>query len=275
MLRLTRPLFQALRSTTGLTGLAVHPDPIPVLTSTYQSTLAQLAHIPETSVYRQATEALVQNKLNILKAANTDVAAAEKGTGRGDHRRVAPYCRRTSSSSPLRWPSGRLGNRWRRNRHQDSGNTSRNVALNASLASYEHNYPTPTQANLDTSTTTTIDPLWSMRQALLPEPASQVQVQAPVFLFSTPTPIDPATAQDIETIHERRLSNIVGGLTDASSIPAWYTAASLGLQLKFPSGFRPSKQMDSGLTSTTRQAVWPSRQTGQLNIAYSAAAREF
>ncbi|KAJ7103491.1 ETC complex I subunit conserved region-domain-containing protein [Mycena belliarum] len=83
MLRLTRPLFQALRSTTGLTGLAVHPDPIPALTAVYENTLTHLTHIPATSVYRQATEALVQNKLNALKAANADIAAAEKALGEG------------------------------------------------------------------------------------------------------------------------------------------------------------------------------------------------
>ncbi|KAJ7181703.1 polysaccharide lyase family 8 protein [Mycena crocata] len=38
---------------------------------------------------------------------------------------------------------------------------------------------------------------------------------------STSTPIDPATAQDVKTIHERRLSNIVGALTNASSISSW------------------------------------------------------
>ncbi|KAJ7688180.1 chondroitin AC/alginate lyase [Mycena rosella] len=37
----------------------------------------------------------------------------------------------------------------------------------------------------------------------------------------TSTPLDPATAQDIATIHVRRLSNIVGSLTNASSIPSW------------------------------------------------------
>ncbi|KAJ7630985.1 ETC complex I subunit conserved region-domain-containing protein [Roridomyces roridus] len=83
MLRLSRPLFQALRSTTGLTGLAVHPDPLPALISTYQNTLTQLAHIPETSVYRQATEALVQKKLEIVKAANADITAAEKALDEG------------------------------------------------------------------------------------------------------------------------------------------------------------------------------------------------
>ncbi|KAJ7706133.1 ETC complex I subunit conserved region-domain-containing protein [Mycena rosella] len=83
MLRLTRPLFQALRSTTGLTGLAVHPNPLPVLATTYEATLEHLTRIPATSVYRQAAEALVQKKLDIVKAANTDIAAVEKGLGEG------------------------------------------------------------------------------------------------------------------------------------------------------------------------------------------------
>ncbi|KAJ7293619.1 ETC complex I subunit conserved region-domain-containing protein [Mycena rebaudengoi] len=83
MFRLTRPLFQALRATTGLTGLAVHPNPLPALVTTYQSTLSTLSQLPETSVYRQATEALTQNKLKIVEAANGDVAAVEKGLNEG------------------------------------------------------------------------------------------------------------------------------------------------------------------------------------------------
>jgi NADH dehydrogenase (ubiquinone) 1 alpha subcomplex subunit 5 len=83
MLRLTRPLFQALRSSTGLTGLAVHPDPLPALSQTYQNTLTTLSHIPPTSVYRQATEALIQKKLDIVNAANADIAAAEKALDEG------------------------------------------------------------------------------------------------------------------------------------------------------------------------------------------------
>ncbi|KAJ7786355.1 ETC complex I subunit conserved region-domain-containing protein [Mycena metata] len=83
MLRLSRPLYQAIRSSTGLTGLAVHPNPLPVLTDAYENTLTQLAHIPETSVYRQATEALIQNKLSLVKAAKEDIAAAEKALGEG------------------------------------------------------------------------------------------------------------------------------------------------------------------------------------------------
>ncbi|KAF7306958.1 NADH dehydrogenase 1 alpha subcomplex subunit 5 [Mycena indigotica] len=83
MLRFSRPLYQAIRSSTGLTGLAVHPNPIPALTNTYENTLTHLARIPETSAYRQATEALIQNKLNIVKAADADIAAVEKGLGEG------------------------------------------------------------------------------------------------------------------------------------------------------------------------------------------------
>jgi hypothetical protein len=39
---------------------------------------------------------------------------------------------------------------------------------------------------------------------------------------ATASPTDPSTAQDIETLHQRRLSNIVGALTNASFIPSWY-----------------------------------------------------
>ncbi|KAJ6610037.1 ETC complex I subunit conserved region-domain-containing protein [Mycena sp. CBHHK59/15] len=83
MFRLTRPLRQALRATTGLTGLAVHTNPLPALTGTYQSTLATLSQLPETSVYRQATEALTQNKLGMVEAANGDVAAVEMALNEG------------------------------------------------------------------------------------------------------------------------------------------------------------------------------------------------
>ncbi|KAF7320278.1 NADH dehydrogenase 1 alpha subcomplex subunit 5 [Mycena kentingensis (nom. inval.)] len=82
MFRFTQTLRSTARSATHLTGLAAHPDPLPALTMTYENTLAHLTQIPATSIYRQATEALIQNKLNIVKAAN-DVAAVEKGLGEG------------------------------------------------------------------------------------------------------------------------------------------------------------------------------------------------
>jgi len=83
MFRLTRPVLQAIRSSTGLTGLAVHPNPLPELTKAYESTLNVLSTIPETSVYRQGVEALTRNKLRVIQEANGDVAAVEKKLDEG------------------------------------------------------------------------------------------------------------------------------------------------------------------------------------------------
>lgn len=84
MFRLTRPLFQAVtKTTTGITGLAVHSNPIPVLTQTYRSTLEALAALPSTSVYRQGAEALTLKKLGILEKANGDISAVEKELDEG------------------------------------------------------------------------------------------------------------------------------------------------------------------------------------------------
>lgn len=78
MLRLTRPLFQAVRkTTTGITGLSVHPDPLPELTRTYEQTLSALSAIPATSVYRQGVEALTKHKLTIVQKASGDITRAE------------------------------------------------------------------------------------------------------------------------------------------------------------------------------------------------------
>lgn len=84
MLRASRPLLQqALKSTTGITGLKVHPNPLPTLVSTYQETLARVSEIPSSSVYRQSVEALTQRKLKLVQNANGDVAAAEKALDDG------------------------------------------------------------------------------------------------------------------------------------------------------------------------------------------------
>jgi NADH dehydrogenase (ubiquinone) 1 alpha subcomplex subunit 5 len=53
---------------TGLTGLLTHPAPRSTLIYLYSSTLSKLQQIPETSVYRQATEALTKKRLEIIKA---------------------------------------------------------------------------------------------------------------------------------------------------------------------------------------------------------------
>ncbi|KAI0068355.1 hypothetical protein BV25DRAFT_1818754 [Artomyces pyxidatus] len=84
MFRLTRPLFQqASKLSTGLYGLAVHPNPLPELTKTYESTLSALSAIPEKSVYRQGTEALTLRKLKIVQGVNGDITEAEKQLDEG------------------------------------------------------------------------------------------------------------------------------------------------------------------------------------------------
>lgn len=84
MFRLTRPLFQAVRkTTTGITGLSVHQNPLPELTQTYEKTLSALQSIPESSVYRQGVEALTQRKLAVIKAANGDIDKVEKELDEG------------------------------------------------------------------------------------------------------------------------------------------------------------------------------------------------
>ena len=83
MFRFTRPLYQVLKRTTGVHGLAVHPDPLPALIKTYESTLSTISSIPQTSVYRQSVEALVRNKLNIVKNADGNITAAEQQLNEG------------------------------------------------------------------------------------------------------------------------------------------------------------------------------------------------
>jgi NADH dehydrogenase (ubiquinone) 1 alpha subcomplex subunit 5 len=53
---------------TGLTGLLTHPAPRSTLIYLYSNTLSKLEKIPESSVYRQATEALTKKRLAIIKA---------------------------------------------------------------------------------------------------------------------------------------------------------------------------------------------------------------
>ena len=83
MFRFTRPLYQVTKLSTGITGIPVHKNPLPVLSKLYENTLAGLATLPEHSVYRQGTEAVVRHKLSILNSANGDIAAVEKGLDEG------------------------------------------------------------------------------------------------------------------------------------------------------------------------------------------------
>ncbi|KKZ66652.1 hypothetical protein EMCG_00215 [[Emmonsia] crescens] len=53
---------------TGLTGLTTHPRPRQALLILYTTTLKKLQNIPESSVYRQATEALTKQRLKIIES---------------------------------------------------------------------------------------------------------------------------------------------------------------------------------------------------------------
>lgn len=52
---------------TGLTGLLTHPSPRSSLLYHYNATLDKLKQIPESSVYRQSTEALTRHRLSIVE----------------------------------------------------------------------------------------------------------------------------------------------------------------------------------------------------------------
>jgi len=52
---------------TGLTGLLTHASPRSSLIYLYSSTLSKLSQFPESSLYRQSTEAVTNHRLNIVK----------------------------------------------------------------------------------------------------------------------------------------------------------------------------------------------------------------
>lgn len=54
---------------TGLCGLLTHPSPRSALLYHYTATLDKLQQIPESSVYRQSTEALTRHRLKIIEEA--------------------------------------------------------------------------------------------------------------------------------------------------------------------------------------------------------------
>ncbi|KAI9783165.1 MAG: hypothetical protein M1816_001487 [Peltula sp. TS41687] len=57
---------------TGLTGLFTHPTPRSTLLYLYYSTLDKLKELPESSVYRQSTEALTKHRLKIVEGIKPD-----------------------------------------------------------------------------------------------------------------------------------------------------------------------------------------------------------
>lgn len=58
-----------LKKSTNITGLEVSDSPLSELEARYTKTLSLLSTLPESSVYRQATTALTQHRLNIVQSA--------------------------------------------------------------------------------------------------------------------------------------------------------------------------------------------------------------
>ncbi|GAM84873.1 hypothetical protein ANO11243_028750 [Dothideomycetidae sp. 11243] len=61
---------------TGITGLLTHASPRAALVGIYTSTLQKLAQMPESSVYRQSTEALTRHRLSIVESIEPEGFAA-------------------------------------------------------------------------------------------------------------------------------------------------------------------------------------------------------
>lgn len=83
-MRAAQRLFQATVSnvathrngkiTTGLQGIAVHPNPLPYLLSVYESTLDLFKNndpssIPSSAMYRQSVESLTRHRISIIQSA--------------------------------------------------------------------------------------------------------------------------------------------------------------------------------------------------------------
>jgi len=67
------------KTTTGLTGIKVHPDPLPALRDTYTANLELIHSIPHSALYRQSLEALLTRKLSIIQNALETSGHTEDG----------------------------------------------------------------------------------------------------------------------------------------------------------------------------------------------------
>ncbi|PWN52343.1 hypothetical protein IE53DRAFT_312276 [Violaceomyces palustris] len=65
----TASVIPRLRASTDLTGIEVESDPLKKLDQTYTKTLEILKTLPESTVYRQAAEALTKHRLEIVRSA--------------------------------------------------------------------------------------------------------------------------------------------------------------------------------------------------------------
>lgn len=59
--------FLEVNAPTGLTGILTHPQPRSALLYTYNQILKKLQALPQSSVYRQSTEAITKSRLKIIQ----------------------------------------------------------------------------------------------------------------------------------------------------------------------------------------------------------------
>ncbi|KAK9767880.1 hypothetical protein K7432_001943 [Basidiobolus ranarum] len=64
----TSALLNVVKQSTGLFGIAVHPNPRPQLIDIYNQTLTALERLPSNAVYRHATTALTKQKLSVVES---------------------------------------------------------------------------------------------------------------------------------------------------------------------------------------------------------------
>ena len=93
-----------LQKTTGITGLAVHPNPRPHLISIYKTTLDVLKQFPKNSVYRQATEALTLRRMQIVEKTE-NIADIERAIDAGQIEELIEQAEDEQSLAPkmLQW----------------------------------------------------------------------------------------------------------------------------------------------------------------------------
>lgn len=77
------PKYLRTQRTTGLAGIDIHPNPLPVLEQKYTRTLQVLKALPESAVYRQSAEAATQTRLDIVRAAVNE--RSQKDAGFNEH----------------------------------------------------------------------------------------------------------------------------------------------------------------------------------------------
>ncbi|WFD27139.1 hypothetical protein MNAN1_002135 [Malassezia nana] len=64
--------FMRTKMSTDVAGLEIHPDPLPELESLYTKTLGVLKALPSSSVFRQSSEAVTEQRLSVVREAMTE-----------------------------------------------------------------------------------------------------------------------------------------------------------------------------------------------------------